>query len=87
MLILLILLFDRLDWLPPTVTRRSADFNDWPEHIILRALTAGPSARHRDALIRSAMLETMRQNYITTAGPGLRQSTVVLRASGPAPTP
>jgi len=83
MAILLILLFStRLDWLPPSgYTAISEDFKDWLEHMILPALTAGfISASIQTRFIRSAMLETMRENFITTArAKGLRERTVVLR--------
>jgi len=81
--ILLILLFStRLEWLPPSgYTAISEDFKDWLEHMILPALTAGfISASIQTRFIRSAMLETMRENFITTArAKGLRERTVVLR--------
>ncbi len=83
MAILLILLFStRLEWLPPSgYTAISEDFKDWLEHMILPALTAGfISASIQTRFIRSAMLETMRENFITTArAKGLRERTVVLR--------
>jgi peptide/nickel transport system permease protein len=83
MAILLILLFStRLEWLPPSgYTAISTDFKDWLEHMILPALTAGfISASIQTRFIRSAMLETMRENFIITArAKGLRERTVVLR--------
>ena len=83
MAILLILLFStQLGWLPPGgYTPISEDFKDWLNHMILPALTAGfVSASIQTRFIRSAMVETMRENYITTArAKGLRERTVVLR--------
>lgn len=83
MSILLILLFStRLDWLPPNgYTPISDDFVSWLEHMILPAMTAGfISASIQTRFIRSAMLETLRQNYIITArAKGLRERVVVLQ--------
>ncbi len=83
MAILLILLFSTtLGWLPPGgYTPPNEDFGDWLAHLILPALTAGLiSASIQTRFIRSAMLETMAENYITTArAKGLRERTVVLR--------
>lgn len=85
MSILLVLLFSTtLDLLPPSgYTPITEDFNDWLEHMILPAMTAGfISASIQTRFIRSAMLETLRQNYVTTArAKGLREHVVVLRHS------
>lgn len=83
MAILLVLLFSTtLGWLPPSgYTSATEDLRDWLNHMILPALTAGfISASIQTRFIRSAMLETLRQNYITTArAKGLRERAVVLR--------
>jgi peptide/nickel transport system permease protein len=83
MSILLVLLFSTtLDWLPPSgYTPITDNFGDWLDHMILPAMTAGfISASIQTRFIRSAMLETLRQNYITTArAKGLRERVVVLR--------
>jgi peptide/nickel transport system permease protein len=83
MSILLVLLFSTtLDWLPPSgYTPIGDDFRDWLDHMILPAMTAGfISASIQTRFIRSAMLETLRQNYITTArAKGLRERVVILR--------
>ncbi|MBN1201997.1 MAG: ABC transporter permease [Anaerolineae bacterium] len=85
MSILLVLLFSTtLDWLPPSgYTPITENFRDWLEHMILPAMTAGfISASIQTRFIRSAMLETLRQNYVTTArAKGLRERVVVLRHS------
>ena len=82
MAILLVLLFSTtLDWLPPSGYTPITDNADaWLRHIILPALTAGfISASIQTRFIRSAMLETLRQNYVITArAKGLRERVVVL---------
>lgn len=83
MAILLVLLFSTtLDWLPPSgYTPFSEDAADWLEHLLLPAATAGfVSASIQTRFIRSAMIETMHENYIITArAKGLRERTVILR--------
>ena len=83
MAILLVLLFsETLDVLPPSGYVKITDnFGGWLSHMILPALTAGLiSASIQTRFIRSAMLETLNQNYITTArAKGLAERVVVLR--------
>ena len=83
MSILLVLLFSTtLDKLPPSgYTPITDDFRDWLKHMILPAMTAGfISASIQTRFIRSAMLETLRQNYVMTArAKGLRERVVVVR--------
>jgi peptide/nickel transport system permease protein len=87
MAILLVVLFSTtLGWLPPSgYTAITDDFRGWLEHMILPAMTAGfISASIQTRFIRSAMLETLRQNYVITArAKGLRERVVVLRHSLP----
>lgn len=73
--IMLILLFAvELQWLPVSGT------GDW-SNLVLPALTLGLGvATTLTRMIRSSMLEVIRQEYITTArSKGLRERTVVLR--------
>ena len=83
MAILLVLLFSETwDLLPPSgYVRIENDFGEWLSHMILPALTAGLiSASIQTRFIRSAMLETLNQNYIITArAKGLRERVVILR--------
>ncbi len=82
MAILLVLLFSTtLDWLPPSgYTPITENTDQWLRHMILPALTAGfISASIQTRFIRSAMLETLHQNYVITArAKGLRERVVVL---------
>jgi len=73
--LLLILIFSvRLGWFPAT------GIGDW-RHIILPALALGANfAAIIARLVRSSLLEVMRQDYVLTArAKGLRQRTVILR--------
>jgi peptide/nickel transport system permease protein len=73
--LLLILLFSvRLGWFPAT------GIGDW-RHIVLPALALGANFCAIIArLVRSSLLEVMRQDYVLTArAKGLRQRTVILR--------
>ena len=83
MSILLVLLFSTtLGWLPPSgYMPITQNFRGWLEHMILPAMTAGfISASIQTRFIRSAMLETLHQSYITTArAKGLREWVVILR--------
>ncbi|MBN1562208.1 MAG: ABC transporter permease [Anaerolineae bacterium] len=85
MSILLVLLFSTtLDWLPPSgYTPITENFREWLDHMILPAMTAGfISASIQTRFIRSAMLETLRQNYVTTArAKGLRERVVIIQHS------
>jgi peptide/nickel transport system permease protein len=79
--ILFVLFFSlQLDLLPPSgYTPVAEDWKDWLAHIILPATTAGlVSASVQTRFIRSAMLDVLNTNYITTArAKGLPESTVI----------
>jgi len=80
---MLVLLFSlKLQLLPPSgYISIYESFGGWLSHIVLPAATAGViSASIQTRFIRSAMLEVLHQNYISTArAKGLREAVVVLR--------
>jgi len=81
--ILFVLLFSlTLRWLPPSgYTPISEDAGEWFAHLLLPAVTAGlVSGSIQTRFIRSAMLEVLNQNYVTTArAKGLSERVVIYK--------
>jgi peptide/nickel transport system permease protein len=81
--IMFILVFSlALRWLPPSgYTSPGEDFWDWLSHLILPAMTVGLiSASIMTRFVRSAMLETLHEDYVRTAhAKGLAERVTLMR--------
>jgi peptide/nickel transport system permease protein len=81
--IMFILVFSlALGWLPPSgYTSPTEDFWDWLSHLILPAMTVGLiSASIMTRFVRSAMLETLHEDFVRTArAKGLIERVTLLR--------
>jgi peptide/nickel transport system permease protein len=81
--IMFILVFSlALGWLPPSgYTSPSEDFWGWLSHLILPAMTVGLiSASIMTRFVRSAMLETLHEDYVRTAhAKGLAERVTLMR--------
>ena len=81
--IMFILVFSlALGWLPPSgYARPTENFGEWLSHLILPALTVGLiSASIMTRFVRSAMLETLHEDFVRTArAKGLAERRTLLR--------